>query len=142
MSRIEPSETALLEEYKLCQSMVQNQNVINATYESIFLTGSLAATGFVLQNPTPHKMLAVLAISTLILVGGLFLLRRSKKILEVCYCRMNEIENAINVGDLGIQHKLSKVSNRGSSQNRIFTITIVLYLICLLAFTLYEFGLL
>jgi hypothetical protein len=138
MSGDQPTETTLLEEYKLCQSIVQNQNNINATYESIFLTGSLAATGFVLQKPTPHKMLAVLLISTLILVGLLFILRRSKKITTACYDRMAKIENALKLGDLGIQHQLENAKKKGFSQLRIFAIIIGLYLISLLAFTLYE----
>jgi hypothetical protein len=137
-----PTEAALLEEYKLCQSIIQNQNSISATYESIFLTGSLAATGFVLQNPTRLKMSAVFVISTLILGGGLFLLRRSKKITKACYGRMTQIENDINLGELGIQHQLGKVSKKGFSQLKIFAIIIVVYLAFLCAFTFYEFGML
>jgi hypothetical protein len=36
----EPSEQALLEEYKLCESIVQHLDRINASNQSIFLAGS------------------------------------------------------------------------------------------------------
>jgi hypothetical protein len=51
---------------------------------------------------------------------------------------MAKIENALKLGDLGIQHQLENAKKKGFSQLRIFAIIIGLYLISLLAFTLYE----
>lgn len=135
VKRIKPSKEALLEEYKLCESIIQHLDRINASYQSIFLAGSLAAVGFALQNkPSFGKLLAVTIISFVVLVGLLVLIRRSKGKQKACYCRMNEIDDILG---LELQHRLQNVS--GETQLTIYTVAIAVYLIILVCITIAEY---
>ena len=131
----QPTETALLEEFKLCQSIVQH---LNATYESVFLAGSLAATGFVLQNPTFLKLGAASSISIVVLLGLLALIKRGNLIQRECYARMNEIEEVLH---LDIQHRLDRFNKdkKGKTQLQTFTRIIRIYLGLLVVFTIAKY---
>lgn len=139
-------ETCLLEEYKVCESIIHHLDGQNWTAGSILLGSALASTAFVTQQLTLTKLLLVSCLSTVMLVGWRLVAWRNHRFMVVCFARMSEIEDVLH---LRIQHYMNASKRaRGistgwgtivNSAPRAFTtITaiIVLYLTFLWGFTI------
>lgn len=134
LSKEEPHESALLKEYEVCESIIENLDRMNGIYQSVFLAGSLAATAFVLQNPTFAKFLVLWGMSALVLIGLLFLFRRSRKIADACKDEMVWIEKKLH---LNLTSRLRNV--KGTRQLTIYAIIIIVYVMMLGCLTIVEY---
>jgi len=100
---------ALLAEYDACISTAHHLDTMNSNMAALFLGGSLAALGFVLQRTDFVKLLPVLAfLSTVIMLGWAVIVIRADGLTEICFIRMEEIENQM---DMHLQHYFSQYRN-------------------------------
>jgi hypothetical protein len=131
---------ALLEEYKVAQSVIAHIDIINWTMLSIFFTGSLTATGLVLQDPTFLKLFAVFVLSALVLSSYLLVIHRTIPLSDKCKDRMRRIEDTLNQTlpmKMELQHNLKEV--KATRTRWIFRALVVTYLIVLGALTVAKY---
>ena len=84
----------VLEEYKICSETASHLDEQNWMWGSFLFGGSIAGAGFVLSQPTLHafSLLVLSLLSTVILVGYIFYVKRSIGIKDACFSRMRAIE--------------------------------------------------
>jgi hypothetical protein len=133
----------LLEEYKLCQSVVQHMDTIDSVWETIFLAGSFTAAGFILQNPSLPKLRALFLFSFVALFGLCLFVWRGKQITDIAKKRMSDIEESaclqVQLGNeseplLRLQKRLDKVDKTRWPPPQFVTLGVIVlaYLVVLL----------
>jgi hypothetical protein len=71
---------------------------MNSNIAAIFLGGSLAALGFVLQRQDFQKLLPMVSfLSTLIIFGWVVVVYRADGLSNICFTRMEEIETELDM---------------------------------------------
>jgi hypothetical protein len=144
------ADSAILEEYKICNSMVQHLDTQNWNWGAFLFGGTLAATGFVLSGTTtPAKLFALFVISSIILGGWCISVGRSRAVRKIFTERMREIEQK-HIKSLKLQGYVRKAFKDGRitihdderitipklSSYSILEIMVVLFLASLLALTI------
>jgi hypothetical protein len=85
-------------EYEACLSIHQHLDNMNSNVAAIFLGGSLAALGFILQRSDFPKLLPIVSLlSTVVVVGWGVVVYRADGLANVCFVRMEEIENRLDM---------------------------------------------
>lgn len=88
-------DSPILEEYKICQSIIARNDTHNLNLGAFLFGGSITATGLVLSSQakvTLARWLALTLLSTVILIGLLFYVRRRVDVSRKCRTRMAQIE--------------------------------------------------
>ncbi len=108
------ADNPILEEYKLCQRIIEHLDTQNWSWGSFLFGGSLAATGFVLSSRVSVSRLgAVALLSSVVLCGWGLFVNRSIGMRDICRERMLEIETKNRMG-IKTQRYLRTLRQKGS----------------------------
>jgi hypothetical protein len=89
------TDNPLLEEYKICQSIIARNDRQNLNLGAFLFGGSITATGLVLSSQariTLARWLALTLLSTAVLIGLLFYIQTRRKVSQKCEVRIAQIE--------------------------------------------------
>lgn len=89
------TDNPILEEYKLCQRVIEHNDNHNTSLGAFIFGGSIAAAGIILasQCVTVQKWAIFALLSTVILIGLLAYISLTKKKSRIAQRRMMQIEN-------------------------------------------------